>query len=115
MIHELGVRVVGRLGVAYRNRFLVAIVEPDVGFGARSNIGDCDPDQAFRQQRVIALDMELQRRLVVARHEAQIAAIVLGGGEAEVTGMQPYQHRRRADRIGDVGSGRAGVDGDLLA
>jgi len=33
--------------------------------------------------------MEFERRLVVGRHEAQIAAILLGVGEFEIPVMQP--------------------------
>jgi hypothetical protein len=57
----------------------------------------------------------LQRRFVVSGDKSKVAAIVLGRDEAEVPSMQPHQHRRRADRLGDVGSRRAGIKRDLLA
>ena len=115
MIDQLRVGIVGALRIAGRNRFLVARIEPDIGLGARLKVRHRDPDQRLAEQRVILLDVMLQRRLVVAGDEAQIAAVILGLTETEIPDMQPDQNRRGADRIGDVGAGRTGVDGDLLA
>ena len=53
--------------------------------------------------------MEFERRLVIARHEAQIAAIFLGIGEFEIAVMQADQDRHA------LAGALAGGDGDLGA
>ena len=52
---------------------------------------------------------------MIVRHEAQITAVFFGGHEAEHTVMQPHQHSRGADGLGDSEALAAGVDVDLLA
>ncbi len=115
MIDQQRVRVVGAFRIAGGDRFLVAVVEPDVGLGTRLHVRHGHPHQRLAEQAVVLLDVMLERRLVVARDEAQIAAVVLGRAEAEVPDMQPDQHRGHSDRISDIGAGRARIDRDLLA
>ncbi len=116
VIDQLGIRIVGALGVdrsrslsccrsraRYRSRY------PATGSAPATQTS------ASPSREIELLDVMLQRRLVVAGDEAEIAAVVLGRAEAEIADMQPHQHRRGADRIGDVGAGCAGIDRDLLA
>jgi hypothetical protein len=60
--------------------------------------------------------MKLERRLVVARHQAKIRAVGLGVVEiAEIRQRQAHQHRHILRRAGDVGAGRRQVEADFLA
>ena len=64
--------------------------------------GSFTQTNASLSRPVVTLDVIGQQRLVILRHEADVAAILLGGGELEVAVVQPDQDDRGADRIGDA-------------
>ncbi len=115
VINERDVGPVGGLRVGACRGLLVSVVEPDVGLGAGLEGRQRDPDERFARQRIVLFEVVLEGRFVVSGDEAQVAAVGLGVGEAEIADVQPDEDRDAADRLGDVGARRTRVDGDLLA
>ena len=117
VIDEHRVAVVGRLRIGAAGHRLaagIAVVEPERGRGAGLQVGNLHPDERLAQERVVFFDVEGERRLVVACHDADVAAVIPRGGELKVAIMQPDQHRARADGVGDGHGRAAGVDRDLF-
>ena len=115
VIDQQRVRIVGTLGIRCAGRFLVAVIEPDLGLGARLHVRHRNPDQRFAEKRIVLLEVIFQRRLVVAGNEPQIAAVILGRSEAEVAGVKTDQDWCRPDGIRDVGARRTRINRDLFA
>ena len=110
MIDEHRVGVVSGLRVAgvFGLRAVVAVVKPETRLRAGLQVGNLHPDKRLAHERIVFLDVESERRLVVRRDEAEIAAVLFRRLELEIAVEQPQQHHRRADRVGDV-SGLAPV------
>ncbi|MNQ69695.1 hypothetical protein D3C85_843080 [compost metagenome] len=96
--------------------FLVAVVGVDGRGGARLQVRHVDPDQSLLLGGRPLLDVEGQRRAVVARHETQVRTVSLHVGEVEIAGVQADQDggaghlARHARRLGvQVDPGAIGV------
>ena len=113
MIDQHLVGRVGRVRIGGGVGVLVAVVDVDRRLRTRRNVGEVDPDQGHLvDQAVILLHVEMQRRAIVAGHETDVAAVVLGAGEVEIARVQPQQDMRAPGRLRDVGALCRGVDHD---
>ncbi|MNS98475.1 hypothetical protein D3C72_1328430 [compost metagenome] len=115
VVHEAVVGVESALAIAGSGRLRIAVVHPQLLRRTGRQGRHVDPDQGDAQQRVELLDLVVQHRFIVARHEAQVGAVVADAFEVEVTRMQAQQHGNAAGIAAHGARLRAGVDGDGFA
>ena len=86
MINAEGVIVVGAFGIVGGFSRRVAVVEEDIAGGTGFQVSDLDPDHAFIEQGIPALNVVREDCFVVRSEEAEVGAIFLGGLESKVSG-----------------------------
>src|SRR5205809_548096 len=101
------------MAAAVRLRRRIAIVQPKSGCAVWLYLGQPNPGESFVEQSVEALELIAKKCLVVFRHEANVAAVLLCERELEIAIMQSDQDDRPADRGCDVRG--SGIDCDLLS
>lgn len=112
--HEAG--IVDRFAVANRRRAFVAVIQPDLLLVlATFHLGNLHPDQGLLGGTVKFLDLEIQRRLVVTRDEAQIGAIGIRAQKVEIPRVQADQYRHIGLRLLHGGARIGRIDRDCLA
>ena len=106
----------GKVGLLTLGRLLLLIarrVEVDVTRGPGLDIGNLHPDESLVHHRIEFLDLGGEHGLVVAVDEAEVASILLRGGEVEVSVMEPHDDRGGAGCIGERDAVVGSVDGEL--
>ena len=109
MIDQQFVGIIRALLIAAVGCLFIAPVKIQRCSGAGRQIGNIDPHQRNLRLLAVPLQVVVQRRLVVGRDEAKVAAIGFQVGEVEIALVQAQQNLRAANRLGDVRTGRSGI------